>query len=279
MRRLVVLFSMLSLALTMSTAHSAPISLQKYANCAALSKAFPTGVALNVSAANAAIAAGNERPAVRAKIYTANKKLDRGNTKAICVIKLKQQVPAPVQNLSVGPFVMPTFSPTSTPSLAINWQHPETSGVLYDIFLDGNLVQPDLKFKFAFIRNLAPNTTYTVSVTAKNAAGSSQAVAASATTKSVEESQGLRKIVYSITGTAPSVSVTLQNSTGGTDQFASVTNPQYEFWIRPGVFLYISAQNNADSGDVACSITSDGRRVASSSSSGAYVIATCSGRS
>lgn len=99
---------------------------------------------------------------------------------------------------------------------------------------------------------------------------------ATATTNTQEQADhpGQVKVTYSGTGT---VDVTMQSS-GGTSQFDNVTNPSYEFWFKPGAFVYFSVQNQNEGGDVTCSITSDGRRVAGNTSSGAYVIATCSGK-
>ena len=61
--------------------------------------------------------------------------------------------------------------------------------------------------------------------------------------------------------------------------FSDVTDPTYESWFARGEFVYFTAQNQNDSGDVTCTVTSNGRTVSRNTSSGAYVIATCSGRS
>ena len=47
----------------------------------------------------------------------------------------------------------------------------------------------------------------------------------------------------------------------------------------PGEFVYISAQNEGEYGSVTCRITVDGVVVSENTSSGAYGIATCEGRS
>ncbi len=83
------------------------------------------------------------------------------------------------------------------------------------------------------------------------------------------------RVEYEVTGTAPTVFVTLNNATGGTEQFSNVSVPRtftydnYTYW-----FMYISAQNEGDSGSVTVTIYVDGKVVATSTSSGAYVIAT-----
>ena len=82
------------------------------------------------------------------------------------------------------------------------------------------------------------------------------------------------RVEYEITGTASTVFVTLNNATGGTEQFSNVSVPHtftfenYTHW-----FFYISAQNDGASGSVTVTIYVDGEVVATSTSSGAYVIA------
>ncbi|MDP3878709.1 MAG: hypothetical protein Q8Q07_00170 [Dehalococcoidales bacterium] len=86
------------------------------------------------------------------------------------------------------------------------------------------------------------------------------------------------KIIYEITGTADEVDVTLNNATGGTEQYSSVSVPKkYSFSSFPDSFLYISAQNQGEYGTVRVSIYVDGKLFKTSSSSGAYVIADASG--
>ena len=85
------------------------------------------------------------------------------------------------------------------------------------------------------------------------------------------------KVKYEITGTATSVSITLSNAQGGTEQGDYKVPFSKTFTFSPGDFVYISAQNNNDHGTVICKIYVDGVEVKSSTSTGAYVIATCSG--
>jgi len=93
-------------------------------------------------------------------------------------------------------------------------------------------------------------------------------------------------VVYEVTGTAEEVSITLSNATGGTEQChwyflvgdkSSSTPWQREYYSFPNYFLYISAQNQGEYGRVTVSIYVDGKLFKTSSSSGAYVIASASG--
>ena len=83
---------------------------------------------------------------------------------------------------------------------------------------------------------------------------------------------------YSISGTAATVDITLNNATGGTEQYSDVSLPwekhydDFTDW-----FLYISAQNQGSSGTVTVKVYHNGNLVDSATSSGAYVIATASG--
>lgn len=85
-------------------------------------------------------------------------------------------------------------------------------------------------------------------------------------------------VQYKISGTASAVDVTLNNSNGGTSQYSNVSLPvTYDFKSFSDDFVYISAQNQDDSGSVIVEIYYKGERIERSSSSGAYVIATASG--
>ena len=85
-------------------------------------------------------------------------------------------------------------------------------------------------------------------------------------------------VIYKITGTAEEVDVTLSNDTGGTEQYTSVSLPKkYTYTSFDDSFTYISAQNQGASGTVTVSIYVNGELFKTSSSSGAYVIATASG--
>ena len=84
-------------------------------------------------------------------------------------------------------------------------------------------------------------------------------------------------VEYSITGTASTVFVSLNNATGGTEQFGNVSVPHtYRYDNFTDWFLYISAQNQGESGSVTVTIYLNGEIVKTSTSEGAYVIATAS---
>ncbi|MBL7087099.1 MAG: hypothetical protein ISS28_08435 [Candidatus Cloacimonetes bacterium] len=85
-------------------------------------------------------------------------------------------------------------------------------------------------------------------------------------------------VEYKVTGTASRVDVTYENEGGGTSQESNVSVPwTYSFTGEPGDFVYISAQNQGQSGSVTVTIYTDGDKFKTSTSSGAYVIATASG--
>ena len=85
------------------------------------------------------------------------------------------------------------------------------------------------------------------------------------------------EVEYKITGTASRVFVTFTNATGGTEQYNNVSVPHtYRFDTFTDWFLYISAQNLGEYGSVTVTIYLNGEVVATSTSSGAYVIATAS---
>lgn len=85
-------------------------------------------------------------------------------------------------------------------------------------------------------------------------------------------------VVYEVTGTARNASLTITNQEGGTEQFESVAVPwRKTLRVEAGEFVYVSAQNNGEFGTVGCRISANGATVESATSSGAYVIASCSG--
>jgi len=85
------------------------------------------------------------------------------------------------------------------------------------------------------------------------------------------------KVEYKISGTAKSVSITLSNSSGGTEQYSDVILPKvYSYSNFSSNFLYISAQNNGPSGTVNVECYYEGVLKDSAHSEGAYVIATAS---
>ncbi len=85
------------------------------------------------------------------------------------------------------------------------------------------------------------------------------------------------EVEYKITGTASQVDVTLNNATGGTEQYDNVSVPHtYRFDTFSDWFLYISAQNQGEYGSVTVTIYLNGGVVNTATSEGAYVIATAS---
>jgi hypothetical protein len=92
---------------------------------------------------------------------------------------------------------------------------------------------------------------------------------------------GLEEVEYRVVGTAESAFVTVQTPTGSSQAETDVPmrNRAGEIGVsqqfEPGAFLYISAQNQGDSGFITCSILVDGEVVSTNTSSGAYAIAQC----
>lgn len=87
----------------------------------------------------------------------------------------------------------------------------------------------------------------------------------------------LISVRYEITGTAKRVSVTYSNAEGGTEQGDYKVPFSRTFAMRQGDFAYISAQNGGKSGTVTCQIFFNGVVVKTSTSQGAYKIASCDG--
>ena len=83
-------------------------------------------------------------------------------------------------------------------------------------------------------------------------------------------------VTYQVTGSATEASLTYQNGDGGTSQ--EKVNLPWSLTVKApqSNFLYISAQNEADYGDITCTISVDGKVIKTSTSSGAYTIASCS---
>lgn len=95
-----------------------------------------------------------------------------------------------------------------------------------------------------------------------------------------------RTVTYRIGGTAQGVDITMENAMGNTEQAQGKAVPLHNsttgtegvsFEARPGQYLYISAQNTGATGTVTCVIDVDGVVIETATSSGAYVIASCSG--
>ncbi len=97
-------------------------------------------------------------------------------------------------------------------------------------------------------------------------------------------------VKYSVTGSASTVDITIENESGGTSQFSDVALPwEYSFKGYAGtgtydyLFVYVSAQNQGSTGTVTATIlykkdeTDQYQTYKTSTSSGAYVIASAYG--
>jgi hypothetical protein len=82
-------------------------------------------------------------------------------------------------------------------------------------------------------------------------------------------------ITYRVTGNG-SADLTLENASGNTEQYTVGLPYSKSFLVNPGAYLYISAQQTG-SGNVTCDILANGQVIETASSSGEYVIASCSG--
>lgn len=95
------------------------------------------------------------------------------------------------------------------------------------------------------------------------------------------------RVVYDVTGSASTADITYSTPGGGTEQQSKVSVPltmsasgrrgMLFTGFSPGDFVYISAQNNGESGSVTCRIILDGVTVVENTSRGGYTIATCNG--
>ncbi len=84
-------------------------------------------------------------------------------------------------------------------------------------------------------------------------------------------------VTYSVSGSTKSASLTYANSQGGTAQETVSVPWSKQYTFKKGDFLYISAQNEQDTGSVTTDIRVNGVLTKTATSSGAYVIATASG--
>lgn len=85
------------------------------------------------------------------------------------------------------------------------------------------------------------------------------------------------RVTYKVTGTASRASLTYENEQGGTEQTKVGIPWQQSMSVKRGAFLYLSVQNEGKIGSITCEIWVDGVKWKESTSSGAYVIASCSG--
>jgi len=86
-------------------------------------------------------------------------------------------------------------------------------------------------------------------------------------------------ITYRVSGSAKHVSLTYQNSSGGTSQQGATVPWSYERSASKGDFLYVSAQidTSPDSGAITVTISKDGETLHSGTAIGFPNIATASG--
>lgn len=86
-------------------------------------------------------------------------------------------------------------------------------------------------------------------------------------------------LVYSVTGSADSASMTYETSSGTAQTTASLPWSQTISGIVPGGFVYVSAQEKSgrSGSTVTCTITFNGKVLSSVTSSGAFSIAQCDG--
>ncbi len=87
-------------------------------------------------------------------------------------------------------------------------------------------------------------------------------------------------IRYVVDGRPEHASITYQNADGGTSQVSKAKVPwTLDFQAKPGAFLYLSAQEGSgnDKSSITATIYVDGFKFKSSTSAGAYVIASASG--
>jgi Mycobacterium membrane protein len=84
-------------------------------------------------------------------------------------------------------------------------------------------------------------------------------------------------VIYRVYGDAYLADLTMETPSG-TRQVSGVELPAEETWLmRPGTFVYVSAQSQDEVGSITCEIVVDGRVVSRTTSEGAYVIASCDG--
>lgn len=89
---------------------------------------------------------------------------------------------------------------------------------------------------------------------------------------------GSIEVEYEVTGSAYSVDVTYENSSGTTSREYGVGVPwSYRFSADPGDYVYISAQNTGTYGTVTVAIYLDGEIYEAETGEGAYCVATAGG--
>ena len=272
-------------------------SKKYYDSCKQLQKKYKNGVALSKYFAKRATEEGFYRPKVKARVYLNNDYLERpGQTGYVCPKSPpppKLNTPSAVESLAVYPGQVSQYG---TPSLGVCFGPPglgnERGDASYDVFLDGNLWKEsvdagNIPLQFCSgtaatikIDQLAAGTTYTVGIRARNDVGVGPILETMGTTPAQIEFDryGQTLISYEASGSSGSYSYTIETSSGGTSQGYTGNGVFYEGWFRDGEFVYVSLQNQNRDGSVTCTIKGDGAVRKQTTSDGAYVIATCSGR-
>jgi hypothetical protein len=88
----------------------------------------------------------------------------------------------------------------------------------------------------------------------------------------------IRTVIYRVSGSTTFADLTYENGSGGTEQQHDARVPWNKtLSLRPGQFVYLSAQNSMEFGGITCEILVEGRVYKQSTSSGGYTIASCSG--
>ena len=85
-------------------------------------------------------------------------------------------------------------------------------------------------------------------------------------------------VTYDVTGSAWTVDITYTNGDGGTSQLSGVMLPwRTSFSAGTLSFVYVAAQNQGETGTVTVTIYRDGEEFKTTTSYGAYVIASAHG--
>lgn len=86
------------------------------------------------------------------------------------------------------------------------------------------------------------------------------------------------QVRYEVTGSAEYVNVTYQNDSGGISQVTNVPLPwSISFSGDPEDYVYLSAQNQGETGSVTVTIFKDGDVFKRATSQGSFVVASVSG--
>jgi len=113
------------------------------------------------------------------------------------------------------------------------------------------------------------------------------ASSSSSKTTSKTSAPTLHTVVFKVTGSADETDITYSKPGGGTAQQSGLDVPitkksdhseGIEQSFFGGDFLYLSAQNHGDSGNITCIIEEDGVEISRNTSYGGYTIATCESR-